>query len=950
MNRRFYSSILLLSGALAVAAAPLSREQARLNAMSFLREGNMKKLAPGASNAGVAIKDVASPEGLYIFNVGTGGFVIASSSDRTQPVLGYSDEGSFDMSQIPPQAAAWLGELSSAVKSLEQGDAQQKGCSPMKVSSFASKPKIEPLVKSKWNQGDPYNLMTPSYVDANGNTVAHSATGCVATATTQVMYYWKWPQEATKTIPSYRYDWSGNVRTMPALDPVMLNWGDMTDTYSGSSSQASKEAVSQLMLYAGCAMQSGYAGATGATSINAMNALKNYFGYSADMFNVYHLDYTFAEWEDLFYRELSAGRPLLMGADNYERTGGHQFICDGYDGNGLYHINWGWGGYCDGYFVLTVMAPDSQGIGGSTDANGYSMGQNVCVNLRPAYDTPDVETVCASISNFYASQATVNPDESGKFSVNVGCTLRTLLLHRYDIEHAFRLLDAQGNVVADGLGSRTDNYDPASRYSKNMTVEIPALADGIYRLQGISRQSGSSEWLPDLFADHNYLTLTVADNKMKTEAVPGRGEKLRVDEVTLVDATVGGKWQQVKYTITNLGADFYGETYMFVDGKRSSGNTISIPAGESADIYFKFQPKNEPGNHSFVLSRNTGMSNILDSREKMYNIDCMWDASGNITALPPVKTNPSYEVAPSAAAVYLYGPNPRTIVVKEANPNLVLYLDENATISSRVENVYRKNITNIVKGGHAAKVTFSDQYDLAVPASFTADEASYTRSEMPRWSTVIVPFAIDRVSVGDQDLDWFRSADDTGKNIFIKQLQGTRASRVMFKHTETDRIEANTPLFVGVQGELGGTSFDHTGKSVTFSGANTIVEAPAETVANAEKGSAARLLGCYSIRSIAGFHVLDENFETFSKQTAHAGRPLNAYLQSPYAYDSFEIVYGEGEDPSAVEDILDENSEIAADAQVFNLQGIRVGVYADFAKLPAGLYIVAGRKVMKFMK
>ena len=98
-------------------------------------------------------------------------------------------------------------------EALEQGDAQQKGCSPMKVSSFDSKPKIEPLVKSKWNQGDPYNLMTPSYVDANGNTVAHSATGCVATATTQVMYYWKCPQEACKEIPSYTYNWSGNKRT-----------------------------------------------------------------------------------------------------------------------------------------------------------------------------------------------------------------------------------------------------------------------------------------------------------------------------------------------------------------------------------------------------------------------------------------------------------------------------------------------------------------------------------------------------------------------------------------------------------------------------------------------------------------------------------------------------------------------------------------------------------------
>ena len=98
----------------------------------------------------------------------------------------------------------------------------------------------------------------------------------------------------------------------------------MTDTYDNNSSEESRMAVAELMVYAGHGMKSGYAGATGATSGNALNALKNYFGYTQKAYNVGHLNYTFQEWEDLFYNELAAGRPILMGADNYERTGGHE--------------------------------------------------------------------------------------------------------------------------------------------------------------------------------------------------------------------------------------------------------------------------------------------------------------------------------------------------------------------------------------------------------------------------------------------------------------------------------------------------------------------------------------------------------------------------------------------------------------------------------------------------
>ena len=339
---KFLTTLLLAAAGCSMALADaIPEEQALANARSFFEQGNPSPAMRRMAGKKLQLTKAMQSRGFYAFNInGSEGYVIASGSDRTQPVLGYSDRDSLDPANMPEPLKYWLGEIDKAVESIEAGIPQEKRLKANNIARVADKKAIAPLMTSKWNQGDPYNLLTPSYVDQNsGQTHEHSATGCVATATTQVMYYWKCPQEACKEIPSYTYNWSGNKRTTEALPPIVFDWEHMTDTYGGKSTQEEKMAVAQLMLYAGHGMQSGYAGATGATSVNALNALKNYFGYAKDAYNTYHLDYTFQEWEDLFYNELAAGRPLLMGADNYERTGGHEFVCDGYDGNGLYHIN-----------------------------------------------------------------------------------------------------------------------------------------------------------------------------------------------------------------------------------------------------------------------------------------------------------------------------------------------------------------------------------------------------------------------------------------------------------------------------------------------------------------------------------------------------------------------------------------------------------------------------------
>lgn len=937
--------LLAAAGCSMALADAIPEEQALANARSFFEQGSPSPAMRRMAGKKLQLTKAMQSRGFYAFNInGSEGYVIASGSDRTQPVLGYSDRGSLDPANMPEPLKYWLGEIDKAVESIEAGIPQEKRLKANNIARVADKKAIAPLMTSKWNQGDPYNLLTPSYVDQNsGQTHEHSATGCVATATTQVMYYWKCPQEACKEIPSYTYNWSGNKRTTEALPPIVFDWEHMTDTYGGKSTQEEKMAVAQLMLYAGHGMQSGYAGATGATSVNALNALKNYFGYAKDAYNTYHLDYTFQEWEDLFYNELAAGRPLLMGADNYERTGGHEFVCDGYDGNGLYHINWGWGGWDDGYFVLTVMAPDNQGIGGSTDANGYSMGQNVCINLRPASVPADEETVRVAISNIDAPQKQVRKDTNGVFNVSFTYYLRTLLMQEYSVEYAFRLTAADNSVVADELLKSTRSFNPSQHYRMNASLKLQDLADGTYRLTGLSRKAGSDEWIVDDNADRNYLELVVEGNDMKVAAMPGQGLKLQVNSLKLEGASVAGDWQKVVYNITNNGNDYYGETYLFVDGTRSSGNTISIPAGETMDIYYKFKPTNVPGNHNFVLSRTTNPTGdvVISNIDRMYNIDCKWNEDGSITALPKV-SGPSYEVPADAVAIYVYGTKPRALAVSKANPNLVVYYDEGVTIGSRVEKNMRKYITNIVIDGKAKEAGFKDGYPAAVPMPFTATTASYTRENMPEWTTVALPFDVQEITADGERVDWFTSKEDTGKNLFVKDLSGNRGAQLRFSHAE--EMTANTAYLIGASGELNGSSFDHKGKSFTFTGRDVTVAIEGEHTGS-YTANKVKLIPCYAPAAAGKLLGMDEAMENFT--TVDTLEPFRAYVATNSTTTSYSIRYEDGEH-SGIEDVVAESGDtIPADAPIYNMQGIKVGTFAGFDSLAPGLYIVAGRKVAR---
>jgi len=319
----------------------------------------------GDSGAG---QQEASP--YYVFNAGdNGGFVIVSGDGRMGDILGYSAEGSFDPGQLPANMRAWLKGYEESIRALSAPvpeEASDGATSFLAGQALQGKAAVAPLIKTKWSQGWPYNLLTP---EESGQ---HCVTGCVATSMAMVMNYWKYPTATVKDIPAWsglgkvpagtRIDWA-NMSEYYGNSEWWSYFADVEDTYCNElypeTTVAQQQAVAALMKMCGMAVNMDYGlEESKAQDIAPLSALKDYFGYKNEMKFLLQDNYTIANWEAVIYNELAQKRPVMYGgiADDFGFSGGHSFLVDGYDGNGFFHINWGvQSGLLNGYYTLSAQ-------------------------------------------------------------------------------------------------------------------------------------------------------------------------------------------------------------------------------------------------------------------------------------------------------------------------------------------------------------------------------------------------------------------------------------------------------------------------------------------------------------------------------------------------------------------------------------------------------------------
>lgn len=373
MNRRLLQLGLFALFAVQVLADNIPEDAARSIASKFITGDNRMRKAQATTTT---LSLATTTKGYYAYNIGkNAGFVLVATDDNvTNTVLGYSDYGTFDANTLPENVRWWLSEYDRQVELAAKLTKQNGGFKIARSGSSDGQdyPLIDPLITSKWNQDSPYNDMCP---ETNGK---HGLTGCVATALAQIMRYHRWPEKGTGSI-SYKWE-AGETTLIRDFSSHTYDYDAMTDTYDKNSSQESKDAVALLMADVGYAIQMQYTpDVSNAYNSYGVRGLVNHMGYangaSFQMRNYYSKD----EWNDMIYSELAASRPVYYSGRN--KDAGHAFVCDGYNGNGYFHFNWGWGGYCDGNFLLTVVDPGSQqGLGGSSD--GYAIDQQVIIGMQ----------------------------------------------------------------------------------------------------------------------------------------------------------------------------------------------------------------------------------------------------------------------------------------------------------------------------------------------------------------------------------------------------------------------------------------------------------------------------------------------------------------------------------------------------------------------------------------
>ncbi len=380
--RKFLLLTLLCCATGLLWAKPLSPEQAMLRtqqnvAGSRMNTSGMKLVYTDAQNEQPAY---------YVFGRDKQqGYVIAGADDLASPVLGYVDDGTFDYANLPEQMKAWLQGYADEIAWARRHE--NTASTYRQASTRPQRSEIPLMVHAHWDQSAPYNQLCPTI---NGT---QAPTGCVATAMAQILRFWNYPKKGTG---SHSYTYNGLSLSMN-FGNTTFDWANMPYILTDSWTSTQKTAVATLMKAMGVAMEMQYtASVSGAYTVEAGKRLNTYFGYSSAASHYSRDCYGLYEWEDMLWNSLKAGCPILYHGTG--SAGGHAFVVDGYEGNGYFHLNWGWGNVSNGYFLITALDPLNLGIGGG--AGGFNTNQGALLNLRPKYtgEKPDYQIESESYS------------------------------------------------------------------------------------------------------------------------------------------------------------------------------------------------------------------------------------------------------------------------------------------------------------------------------------------------------------------------------------------------------------------------------------------------------------------------------------------------------------------------------------------------------------------------
>ncbi|MCI9054779.1 MAG: hypothetical protein HFJ87_06520 [Muribaculaceae bacterium] len=585
--------------ALPVVGSPLTPEQALSNALatSKCRAG---AFAPAKAEYELVWSGAA--KGIYVFVDRDERMLVASGDDSYPALIGYGEACGASMS---PGLEAFLKALDAQVAS---------GAAPQICRSPSTRADIQPLVVAEWNQDSPYNDLCPT-VDGS-STLA----GCMAIAMAQIMNFHRHPACGTGQI-EYRWE-SGHTSLGYDFGQNSFDWENITPRYGESSADCEKEAVAALVQACGMAAKMDYSPTfSGATDLDAALGLMSYLGYDDDLRLKFRDFYRVGTWTDMLYDELAGRRPVLYCG--FSSAGGHAFVCDGYsgaDGYDYFHINWGWGGVSNGYFLINVLNPEYVGLGAT--ATGFNMMQSAITGIHPDDGIPTAGSDSSVLFFGYFSTGDSQYALTDKILFGVSQGLMRAGLYNMGLD----AITGFPGVKLVPVGSGEPLYCKA-------TSEVTLKSSGCVTTFKVSGEefpeSGTftvqpafccgGEWfdVPQEVGMRTSVTATVGDGKV-TFDVTDESSRLNVMDVNLASReVVNGQPFEITATLVSHDCDeptlitpVLLDSYGYVLAQMGT-RQVSIGDGEFATITWNevFAPDVEPG--TFRLGLLSGKSTLL---------------------------------------------------------------------------------------------------------------------------------------------------------------------------------------------------------------------------------------------------------------------------------------------------------------------------------------------------
>lgn len=503
-------SLILLIVCFSMFGKPVDENRAKTVGLFFLQYKTSSQLLKSATNLQLAYKVTATIGDaleertmFYVFNVDTVGFVIVSGDDTVIPILGYSDQGIFNSNNMSPAFQKWLEGykneiiyvISHDIKATEDINKQWSLQITNKNSnSTFSTNAVAPLIQTHWDQQPYYNALCPF----DNTSSQRTFTGCPATAMAQIMKFWNYPATGVG-FHSYNHPQYGTLSAN--FGNTTYQWSSMPNQLNSSSTSEQINAVATLMYHCGVSVEMNYGVAPAGSSSYVItaaapsvqqtceNAFKTYFGYNASTLQgLKRVNYTDSNWINLLKNELNLGRPIQYAG--FGSNGGHTWVCDGYDNNNNFHMNWGWGNFYpsnnqDGYFTLNALNPSALGTGGGS--GGFNSNQQALIGIQPP---TSAQIYNLKLYNFVTPSATnINYGQAFSVSTNIA----NYGTNSFSGDYTIGAFDSNGNFI-DYVETKTGyNLQSGNAYQNDLvfsTTGMFTLLPGTYYLGLYYRPTG----------------------------------------------------------------------------------------------------------------------------------------------------------------------------------------------------------------------------------------------------------------------------------------------------------------------------------------------------------------------------------------------------------------------------------------------------------------------------